>query len=711
MRFLTPSRNKPGRSRVAGRISLCVGLGLWTLAQTLVIWGPLWNRHLLPEADDSQAYLVRTQVLSECYLQDCPALEDLKEQREIGLTDPKVFRAHELSSFPFPFYHPLFSLLILGVKTISGDITTAYRILWTLSPLFFGTAFACLLTSLWGRSAAGFALGLLAFKIFPDTGLHYLTPSNLAMGLAVIIWARIIARRGDALWSLFGGSMLLMLIHPIGVIYALMAMTLAFVVASRDTGRKVGLTILGTCLVSLIAVALTSLVKHPPIVNIFNLLDFTPSPGQLATACASNIEGIVVGISRLKDSLMGEPALLLSAATMGVVLATPEQSKSLKRVSLIYAVVLLFSIYPTHAVSPAGDLFFRLWIPLVVIIFGAVGNALAVLSGMAWEIITNNRSWGGKNARAVLEQTWPVPLFALLIGFAGGTALTGGEHLSALSEYMRNRQALSFDSGQVATLLSQASPSDRVLYTATMPMQFFFMNGTMQLGAVYYHPSYAGTTIETEWTTRPELRFGVSYNPLVYHPQLEGLDEKDQCISSPDYRFSPLSNPRRYGPILKEGAVPLKDFKWLDVHPTTGALTKQLKLFLQNPGDARFIQVVPIGTDGSLHTERTTTVSIAPRWAGWVELDLHESPAGESYRLIPPQGPNRLALGGITFGDTRLHWPWEHKAQLTLSAKDPATGQVSFSFDPVGLVPRVLAKRSIVVIGDGGSSVLLGIGS
>jgi hypothetical protein len=428
------------------------------------------------------------------------------------------------------------------------------------------------------------------------------------------------------------------------------------------------------------------------------------------SSCTSNLQGIVVGISRIKDSLFGEPALFLSAVTMGFLFTTPERRKVLGHVIPVYALVLILSLYPTHAVSPPGDIFFRLWIPLLAIGFGAAGESLARLGLEAWRTIRDRRQWECGNPRKLLGQAWPVVVFALLVGHFSGTALTGGEHLYALSEYMRNRQDLSFDPSQVSSLLSQAEPGDRVLYTGTMPMQFYFAAGAMRLGAIYFHPSYAGTPIESDWLTRPDLRFAVLYNPLVTHPAIDGLDEKDRCISSPDYRFSPLSNPRRYGPILKEGFIPLVDFEWMDILPRDGVPPKRLRILVRNGGNVQDKEMIPVGADGSVHGQHAVVVAAPAHSTGWIDLDLKENLRGNSYRLLPPKGPNRIALGGIAFDESRFHWPWEQKAKLTLFAKDPVTGQVVCSFDPVGLLPRSLAERRVEVIDDGGSSLLMRIG-
>ena len=100
---------------------------------------------------------------------------------------------------------------------------SAYQWLWRFSPLIFGLAFTYLLTKLTEPAAAGIALALLAFKIFPDTGLHHLVPSNLTMAGAVVVWARIISRQGWAPWTLGLSAILLPALHPVGVLYTVVS--------------------------------------------------------------------------------------------------------------------------------------------------------------------------------------------------------------------------------------------------------------------------------------------------------------------------------------------------------------------------------------------------------------------------------------------------------------------------------------------------------
>ncbi len=704
-----PSPPGPGPSRRWGWGVLLAGLALYTLVQGLLVSIPLWTRSLPPEVDDSLAYLVRTRQMEECFFQDCPALLDLKEQRQIGLDDPKVVRAHDLSAFPFPIYHPLFSALILGAQVFTGDLITAYKVLWTLSPLFLGIAFACLLAVLWGRSAAGVTLALLAFKIFPDTGLHYFTPSNLAMGVAVLMWARIIARGGDAPWTLLPGSMALVLIHPIGVIHVLVAMALSISCSwSFPRARRKAMAASSTvfCILGLAALA-ASRASEPSLVTIHGLLQTIPSLDQALGSLVSNIAGVVVGIVRLQDSLLGPMGILMSAMAAGFLLTRDIQAKAARGFLLVHAPLLSLALFHSHVTSPMGDLFFRIWIPPLVVLFGAVGQAIIRLAMEAKQCAQGCWSDTEPSLRPIMNRYWPALVLLMLAGTLAQTALQGGEHIVAMIQHMRERQPLAFEPSQPRLLLNHAKTGDRVLHTAIMPMAYYFTQGAMQLGAVFHHPAYGETSIASDWLSRADIRFAVVYHPAVRHPSLDGLDEKDQCLSGPDLRFSPLSSPRRFSTILKDGHLHGDEFTWIEVQPRGNQAPGRLRVLAKASSPTAEMTLSESTPAGAPLSQASQTVRLSsPGWA-WVELDIPPLLQHQPLRLTLPGGRAELLIGGIVFDDSPLHWPWEQKTEMTLHAKSPETGEVKLDFDPAGLLPKPLTARGVRVLDDRGSSVLL----
>ena len=686
-------------------LPLIVGLVIWTAAQGYLTSIPLRGRSLPPEVEDSLAYLVRTHEIESCFFQDCPALQDLRQQVNASSLDPDAGRQREIAGFPFPFYHPGFSLVLLGIKKLGVDLTTAYKILWCASPLLFGAAFAYLLTAIWGRQAAGVAMGLLAFKLFPDTGLQYLTPSNFAMAVAVLVWARIISRRGNAPWTLIFGSIALFTIHPIGGLYAVMGALLALLMPGANR-KRTWLAVSSVAFIALLVIIVASTIKKPSLVNVFSDLIAFPGFITAAKTFQTNILGALVGIVRLKNGLFGSLGLFLFSVTFGFLSASRLSRKAAINLLGVNGLFVLGSLFLTSAQSPPADLFFRLWIPGVVILFGAVGSGIcyALQEGLA--MAGEWRRNPGTGERFSIQKLWPALVLALLLGYSVDAALAGAEQIQATVEYMTERQPLNFDSRQADLLMSLSQPGDRVLYTSTMAMSFYFLHGAMSLGAVYYHPAFGDDESTANWLHRPDLKFMVAYNPTVYHPSLSGLDEKDQCISYPEYIHSPLSRPRIHGPINREGYIHASDFKWIQFDMQESHAPKAINFIIKNEGKALDLKLIPIDPAGNPIRELGVITTVPADWTGKIKFDAGDTIRTGRYRLLLPVQSSRMLIYGMNFDESTLQWPWQQKSMVTFSAKDPETGKVTLSFDPADLLPAPLKDHKVYVLDDRGSSVL-----
>ena len=698
-----------GSRAVVSRLVLIIGLVIWTAAQGYLTSVPVWTRDLPPEVDDSLAYLVRTHEIEECFFQNCPALVDLRRQIQTGMPDPEAAKQLDFAGFAFPFYHPGFSLVLLGIEKFGVDLTKAYKILWSFSPVFFGLGFACLLSAVWGRRAAGGALVLLAFKVFPYNGLHYLTPSNFAMGIAMFVWARVIARQGDAPFTLIAGALVLFSVHPVGGVYAIAAVLLALLMPGSAGKKRAGIAGLIICVMACGMVLVSLAVKKPSFINALAGLFVFPGFAGAVQGYAANILGAVIEIVVLKEGLFGPFSLFFFAVALGFWTA-PRQSRSVAtRLAGISILFFLSAFYITNAnFSPPADVFFRLWIPVVVILFGAVGNALCFALQESFHLVKELwKNSGGLNNLGI-KAVWPLLAAALLVGYSLDMVLAGGEQIQATVEYMTDRQPISFDPHQPSLLLSSAKPGDKVLYTSTMAMAYYFLHGAMSLGAVYYHPSFAGSEVEKNRLRRPEPMFAVAYNPTVYHPSLEGLDEKDRCITFPEHRFSPLSHRRKHGPIDHEGYVRAADFSWIQLEPRNGDAPKRLGVSVKNPGKASQVELLCFDSKGEPVEGLKAVVPAA--WTGVVKFDIDGDRAARFRLLLPAGGPEFL-IDGISFDNDSLHWPWMRKALVTLSARDPETGTVVLSFDPADLMPAPLKEQKVKVLADRGSSVLLQVGN
>jgi len=498
-----------------GLLLLLLGLLIYVGVQGHLTVSPLQNWNLTPEIKDGLTYVLKSQQMLECFKQDCPALNDLRDQLFSRPGDPPMgsesYKQQTLAAARvFPIYHPLFSVLLIGIGKLGHmDLLSAYRFLWTLAPLIFGLAFACWLTAIFGPSAAGVALMLLAFKVYPDTGLHHLVPSNLDMALAVVLWARIISRRGWAPWSLALGSLVLVTMHLIGIIYAAMSVALALLLADGEKRRRL-LVATGVVAASIVVVMLVAyFVKRPDFV-LPPLIPHGDHPWfRVAKGIVQNILQVIVDNVRLSEALWGSPAIFCGAVVLGLGTLKQATRRVVWSILLIYAVVLGGFLF--YVSNHPADVLFRLWIPLVVLLFGLVGQAICFS-------VDRSKAWWRERREAPdgegpldLGRFWPVIVLAVLLGYAGLMATRGSEQIEAMATFLREKEPLAFYPTQPQDLLAHARSGDRVLYTSFVLMDYYLINGGLNLGAVYYHPAFEGTRNVTEWLTRPDIRFAVTF--------------------------------------------------------------------------------------------------------------------------------------------------------------------------------------------------------
>lgn len=705
---------------------LVVGLAVWLGVQGYLILMPVLSRSEPPEPDDTLPYIARSARMEQCFWCDCPALKDLTIQFSGPSPNEEVATYRNWAGTIFGANQLGLSVVLICLKRIGLDLMTGYRVTCFLAVLLFGGAFAYLLTVLWGKQVAGLALLLLAFKVFPDTGLNFVVPSNLSMGLATLIWARVIAKGGKALWTLGIGSVVLVAFHPMGAAYALMAAMFALALSGITFSRRTWVTAAVVALVLLLALLVPS--------TIYNLSQYFQgvSPGELLKHGALSFVTVAVEIVRLDAGFHGPLPLFLGCIALGWISASSEQRGRLAIFVKIFSVFLALSLF--YPPRQPGDTFLRLWIPFVVVMFGAVAMAWWSALTLAWESLKKFRTATGETLWVKTRESWPILLAAVITGYVVQLSMAGAEQVAAISEHYRNRQPLMVCSSQTEKLLAKAAADDKVLYESMMLMQCYFARGALNLGAVYYHPVLEGTATDAEWLTRPDLRFVVAYNPLVIHPSFEGLHERRWGVSSPDFRFSPLMGARRYGPLLHEDGISVRRFKHIDVEWDQSRPPHTMTVMVDNPGGACVMRAYSI--DGTGLTLESSAVSLnIPERSGqpisWVfegTLDMEDRtwsrtssavalkvdleslhPVNGRLRLKFPIWNSRARIVGLKFDDSQLNWPWEHKARLVITDKSWDVGSMEYSFDPAKILPKRLQHSSVKVLSDCGSSVLMKI--
>ncbi len=121
----------------------------------------------------------------------------------------------------------------------------------------------------------------------------------------------------------------------------------------------------------------------------------------------------------------------------------------------------------------------------------------------------------------------------------------------------------------------------------------------------------------------------------------------------------------------------------------------------------RFGQRVSYGFEGTPNLGPRTGEQQAN--ATTLKIDLAAMKPVERLRLGFPTWNSRARIIGLRFDDSQLNWPWDHKARLIIADSTCEVGTMVFSFDPAKILPKTLQHRSVRVVNDCGSSVLLEI--
>ena len=706
------SRDALGSRPWISWLPLLMGLLMWTAAQGFLVSTTVYERPLPPEPDDTLTYVLKTKQMEQCPRQDCPALKDLYKQ---FTTPPQTAEEQAERSLAwsrvFPIYHPLFSVILLGVKQFGLNLMDSYKFVWAVGPVFFGLAFAYLLTVLWGPPAAGIALTLLAFTVFPDTGLHHVEPSNLTMAIGCIVWARVISRRGDAPWTLIIGAIILVTMHPIGRLYAVIAIFTALVVSGLKLRPRVWAALCLTGVVVGLALMSSRFIHIPGLVGVafgpqgnsaFSLL-INQVQGTLASFCE-----MCVQIVAFEGGLFGSLPLFIVVATIGYVASPPQARRISVRVTLLYAffVILAVGTVSTHP----GDIVLRMWIPFPVILAGAVGYAIWYSLDETVMLLRSTVGSGSTLRVLTLHNGWPLVILALGLGLSCQKIFLGAEQLYAFKAHLLVREPLKLCASQTEKLLAQAQSQDRVLYTSIIVMPYYFIHGAMQLGAVYYHPAFRGIAAVDKLLNNPDLRFAALYNPMVYHPSFEGGREDDTWwVSIPAFRFSPLNKPFTAQPVSRDGVIEASDFKWIDVRPSLVGVPQKIKIALSNRGKASRLRIIPMSTKGELLTAAEVKLPIPEQWEGEKEVDFSAVPDFGGFRLSFPPIERPYAIEKLAFGDDEHRWPWRYKTSLTFQPSEAGSDPITIAFDAAAMLPEPLKRRNITVLDDCGSSVLLKI--
>ncbi len=662
----------------AGRLSAPFGealfaLGLIVLAsgQVLLSLLPTLARDVPVEADDAYTYIVKAAEMDSCFLQNCAALSALRAELQEPTTDADLgwtrYREYHRA---FVVYHPLHSAVLVGLHRFGFTWEQAYNAVAVAGAAFIAAAAGLWLRWLWGAETAGLSMLLLSVAIFPHQGLHYVVPTNLALGIGMLTWGAVARWRERFAWFLVPAALAMLAMHPAGLLYAAIAAILLLALCLPRPPRSVVLALATTGLVTIAWQALPYLVSRPDLVV---RADPAPPGWSVWQGLFGNAREAAIIVRywlRWHGGYVGA-SLLLSLGLIGIL---PSRRRALGATATLLVGVLLVSLAQTLP-RYAGELFARIWVPVAIMLTACLARGLLLLCEAAVgrrKLPTSFEPVLGRGRR----------LRAALVVFALAGFLEQGDYFwretSSMQtdtyawwiRYMTDTQQLSFAADQPVALLALSAPSDLVVYDGEQAMHYFLSRGLLDRPAIYL-PAMADTSLAHLAQNRAEARFAVVWSPLGN--------------LGPNVRRGSLGMPPGSRLTLRSSRRP-------DSNPS---------LLLKNWN--RDFQRLSIRVSGD--SEAVREVDLAPLEARWVELSIDGQWCNLEIALDGGRAASVAVQGIRVSPGAKTVWPWNQGVSVDYAGPGSADRRRMVEFSPQELVPGY--SGDVEVVGDGGDTVVI----
>lgn len=632
------------------------------LALTLI---SAFNGSFAAQPDDAYAYIAKTPQMYSCFFQDCPALVDIEAQVSRPTTDPVTNLERLRTHLRYiAHYHPFYSVLLMPFHAAGLSWEQAFNALSVVGAVFMTATLAWFLCAIWGAGGAGVGLFILAFVILRGHGLHTVVPSTLALAIALGMWAAVIERRSWCFATVGLGGVAGLLVHPLGVLYFLIALGLFLWLEPRPWRAREWIFIVAM-------ISLVGLFAAKPWLITSPSVDTSPYP------LAEGAERIALWLENLKASpsvmwgliaALGNPIAVLMLATVGIVMVPKERRRALLGFTLLLAAVLAVSLFHVLPLFPA-ETFMRVGVAGVLILAGGLGQAIWLWLRML-----------GKGLKGIADRkqrdsaiSSPLGRFAALVvlgAFAatwtvGQTTWRGTHSIAAqIENSVEKFRPVLVDENQIQRLLEISDAGDDILYEDEVTLSAYLINGAERRGAVLY-PQVVGTELERAW--------------LNENQQLRFL-----AFRKPFYKYPPVLTART----------------WIEVKTVFGAPREKVGVYFDNPAGQATVEVEVISTASS--AADSTIIQLAARQSGWVSLRLALNEETERLRFSVREPGAKVFMKGFRMdAGSPLRWAWANGVSLRWSI---ANGRI---FESDLIVPSIYAPNcGARVVDDSGGVVL-----
>lgn len=640
----------------SGRFGLAIfamGLGWWLAVHSWVAVGPNLLRPTLEEPDDTYSYLCKAQTFS-LWTKKPAAMRDLDLQTSRPTNDAKVsYQQWYVFGRTLYVYHPVYSMLAQSLMRLGVSPENSFCMLSLFGTILIGVGLGWLLKLTFGSGPAGLALTILGLIIFPGQGLHYLVPSNITLGFAIIVWTRLLATEGAAPWTMIVGTILCVAGHPVGCLYAGVAVFLATWMLLRS-GRLFppSFGIWGSlAFTSVLVVAAFQGHRMLGLERLAPLTDMTYAQGV-----AENLIAAWASVTRLIGSFHW--VLFMAFAIMGMVSLAPTRRKIALRagtLSLGLAGISLLHVLPHY---PA-EFFHRVWPVSAALLAGLVAQGIF---GVMTELKRiKNESWAVNPLRLGLS--------VVVAGLMIDGAVWGFRETRRIFNHKAQKNNCALDVSQVRYIQEHLRPNEKVLYTNMTVLCYYLTHGANDLGAAYYAPREK-TSLATD-EEFANVRFATIVNP-----------------------FHETTN-RLPGPGLL-----LDRYDTVQLRLPPSVATSPLILRLKNT--SRHASHVTVRSESD--AEPLARLELP----GYGEKDL-EVPVKNrgSELLIASAGGTGATLSGLRIENSETHWPWGQGVEFVTRLKRDSWKVETYHFDLTESLPPSLRDRQLKVVDDQGTNVLV----
>jgi hypothetical protein len=649
---------------------LILALGsLFFLCLYLAIsWGLASGRSLVYSPDENIFFASQGSRLSS-YFFGSPAIEDFREQASIPTDDNRMsyvrlaLAHHEvILQYHVPAWFMAASHYLLGLEW-----EKTYHVFEAAVRFLQVGAIAYFLSILWGRASAGLALVLIALTLFPSYGVFWVAPSNVSQMFALIVWAYILSQGRQASTVLITGVIILLLTHPLGRLYALIAWGLyLFPFGKPQSQREWRAIVLSPLLVALYWI-LPNFIQNP--ILAYNDRVALPEGMSLLRATALNVQ---YSFEYVQAWYLAYPFQLLGALfVLAFASLTLERERQLRLawISLFLGILLLASSVHTLAVCCWAESFRRNFMLAQFIFYG--GTAWAFFKALAYLIEYLPKVWRSPSLVRISLLLTPLLILYTSTHYMTFRAINGAQKVRQHYHSFMVRQAYLFQPETVNQLLANLSREEAVLYMEMVSRQYLMLKGLRDYNGVFY-PAIDDGEHEKDYLRDESLRWLVDLNPIE--------------------RFDHY--------YVQEGRVLFHKLPYLRYESPLPAPLNTLEFYLDNPAETFMLEI-------QLPTGQTFRQNVPADYIGWWRLDALPALEVSQFELSFQDAPPQAAFRGLRFShnESERFWPWAQRATLT-TYSTTRQREDSAIFDEQTLYPFAPFNKQAHIFRDADSMLL-----